>query len=262
MNRREFIKKTSLYTAGGLILVSGCEKLHDYYSDTGKTVYEPNQLSGLQLWLKADAGIVGNPSVTQWQDQSGNGNHAGLGVSPTYTTNVINGKPALYFNGSTNYLTGIAPGFTGNPSLTVFAVWQQANITVTMNVFLTGTNTTNLGIGIGANNNNNVFFQWGAVSDCRYGPNNTNWVIESGVKGINPNNLHLYINGSQKSQTIVTTTATIGVTNYYVGCAGAGLSNYVNGNVAELVLYNRVLSDTERYGVELYLSNKYGISIA
>ena len=66
--------------------------------------------NGLQLWLKADAGLTTNTSgaVTTWADQSALGNHAtppaDLAKAPTVELNALNGKPTLRFGGGTRYL--------------------------------------------------------------------------------------------------------------------------------------------------------------
>jgi hypothetical protein len=64
----------------------------------------PSDISGLRLWLKADAGIVFNEDklVSTWEDQSGNKNNF---FAPEYsnggifTPNEINGKPSVFLNG-------------------------------------------------------------------------------------------------------------------------------------------------------------------
>ena len=40
--------------------------------------FDPSQLSGLKLWLKADTGVTvdGSGNVSSWADQSGNNNTA------------------------------------------------------------------------------------------------------------------------------------------------------------------------------------------
>ena len=65
--------------------------------------------NGLQLWLKADAGITTNATgaVTTWADQSGLGNHAtqaNPALAPTAALNSLNGKPTLRFGGGSSYL--------------------------------------------------------------------------------------------------------------------------------------------------------------
>src|ERR1035441_10988899 len=57
----------------------------------------------LQLWLKSDTGVVLNDTtVSRWIDQSGNGNDAielTKSRQPVLADNVINGKPAIRFDG-------------------------------------------------------------------------------------------------------------------------------------------------------------------
>ncbi len=64
--------------------------------------------NGLQLWLKADAGVTAAAGkVTAWQDQSGKGNNAGQTVadtSPLLVNDAINGKPVLRFDGLDDFL--------------------------------------------------------------------------------------------------------------------------------------------------------------
>ena len=64
---------------------------------------------GLSLWLKADAGVATGPNggVLQWDDQSGNANHAAQGdenLGPALISNALNNQPALRFDGVDDYL--------------------------------------------------------------------------------------------------------------------------------------------------------------
>jgi hypothetical protein len=67
---------------------------------------------GLQIWLKGDVGVtLSGPNVTNWADQSGNGNdyvQATGGKQPTVTASAINGLPAVTFNGTSQFLTSAA----------------------------------------------------------------------------------------------------------------------------------------------------------
>src|SRR5437868_2555791 len=65
--------------------------------------------TGLQLWLKSDAGVTTNSTglVTKWADQSGIGNDAIQSDStkaPSLVLNSLNGIPTLRFPGGTRYL--------------------------------------------------------------------------------------------------------------------------------------------------------------
>jgi hypothetical protein len=81
--------------------------------------------AGLQLWLKADAGVTTTGgAVTAWADQSGNHNDAlqtSTGLAPVLVNNVVNGKPALRFDGETRYLdVASAPSVAITADITSF----------------------------------------------------------------------------------------------------------------------------------------------
>ncbi|HVX65406.1 MAG TPA: hypothetical protein VHA11_02325, partial [Bryobacteraceae bacterium] len=62
----------------------------------------------LKLWLKADTGVTLNgTTVSKWADQSGNATDAtqtNASLQPVLQTNAVNGRPALQFNGTNQYL--------------------------------------------------------------------------------------------------------------------------------------------------------------
>jgi hypothetical protein len=62
-------------------------------------IYSSIPSSGLQLWLEADEGVTLNGStVSQWTDQSGNGNN-----SVQIATDCASFNPYLLYNQSENY---------------------------------------------------------------------------------------------------------------------------------------------------------------
>jgi hypothetical protein len=74
--------------------------------------FDPNSITGLALWLKADAGVTlnGSGQVTQWVDQS----PSSLSFVPDYasadvirTDNYINGLPAIVFGGTEGGVIGL-----------------------------------------------------------------------------------------------------------------------------------------------------------
>ena len=70
----------------------------------GGRAFQPPQLSGCAVWLRADIGITLNgANVSRWADQSGNGNDATQGTSgrqPGYDALQINGRPTVFFDAS------------------------------------------------------------------------------------------------------------------------------------------------------------------
>lgn len=63
--------------------------------------------AGLELWLRADAGVVADEAGLTWQDQSGRGNHAAqleVEARPELVADAVNGRPAFRFDGQDDYL--------------------------------------------------------------------------------------------------------------------------------------------------------------
>src|SRR5262245_95497 len=95
--------------------------------------FSPEQLSGLKLWLKADAitGPNDGDPVTTWPDSSGNGNDATQATAakkPTYKAGIQNGRPVIRFDGVDDILA--TPSVTMATAFTLFAVasrpWNTA----------------------------------------------------------------------------------------------------------------------------------------
>ena len=84
----------------------------------GATASLPFLSSGsLQLWLKADAGVVTNGSgyVSQWQDQSGNANNAFQSTASQQPSLVaasgLFGRAVVRFNGIEDNTNGSSPWY-------------------------------------------------------------------------------------------------------------------------------------------------------
>lgn len=71
--------------------------------------FDPRRLGSLAIWLDASQlfGVADGAEVATWNDLSGNGNDATQSTSskrPTYQTNILNGRPALQFDGVDDFL--------------------------------------------------------------------------------------------------------------------------------------------------------------
>ena len=79
----------------------------------------PSAISGLKLWLEANAGITTNATakISTWADQSGSTNNAtqsNTNYQPLYVTNALNGLPVVRFNPTNNqYFNFSLPNFMG-----------------------------------------------------------------------------------------------------------------------------------------------------
>ncbi len=97
------------------------QNVQDQYGNTMVPAKQPVMPASLTMWLRADSGVVTNTAtgstVDAWLDQTANGNNAvtyGIGPSyrPSLGTDLVNGKPAVFFNqGSPDYFW--VPGSVG-----------------------------------------------------------------------------------------------------------------------------------------------------
>lgn len=107
-----------------------------YVSGLSPLRYPPT--ANLNLWLKADQiSASNNDQIGTWSDQSGNARHATQSTTankPVYMTNIANGRPGLWFNGTaysmTAPMTTPAWGSTaGTLYVTLSSTWLQSATT-------------------------------------------------------------------------------------------------------------------------------------
>src|SRR5690606_3873032 len=72
--------------------------------------------------------------------------------------------------------------------------------------------------------------------------------------------LSLYIDGSD-TPTTATKTAENAYGSWVIGSHKSGGSEFINGYIAEIIIYNRLITNAEREDVEDYLSQKWGIEL-
>ena len=219
---------------------------------------------GLVLWLDALAitSLGDGCSVSEWADRSVNGNNATQGTSdkqPTYVMNGLNGLPVVRFDGSNDFL--ITENVSLGNSISVFAVvkaedkmsgdphdWKYNQGIVTQykdGRYILDINSTATG------------FQFYDGSWIKAYADATNWQLYGAIREYGLTN-RLYINGA-KVASQSTSVGTPGSTNpIKIGFSG-DYSRYLKGDIAEILVYSRALSDSEREMVETYLKAKYDI---
>ena len=216
--------------------------------------------SGLQCWYDASVGVTtSGTTVTGWDDQSGNGNNATLGAgTPQLGTSQINDRPAVLFRGGNN-----------NLNINKNIIPRQEYI-----VFKSGRYAFDPG-------NPNL---WGNDWGAPFGQQNDNgWMFESGTRKMWSDGGRRPLAVSQNGTSVLETGNPNGdpygmanVANYMVlkvnpknysaafGRIGRGNNSWGNGyfDVAEIIVYDRVLTSTEENLIGGYLAGKYQISTA
>jgi hypothetical protein len=232
--------------------------------------------NGLQLWVKADLGVTTNATgrVEKWADQSGNKNDATQtddSAKPTLVPNVVNGKPALRFDGKTNYLdvaNGTGLDIVGD--IASFAVIRVDDYTTYNEVW---------GKTAGPGGNLPAPTDWYLVQGTGvpqfYRGDGTGSGIQPapGQRPIKANNYVVvgvrqagtavthFLNGSTNGVGQITVTPADGGTDLKIG-SREDLFTKMKGDIAELLIYNNALSDADIVNAQNYLRTKYGITNA
>jgi type II secretory pathway pseudopilin PulG len=254
---------------GNGVIFNGCKTSS---STTAPTYSSPPTTTGMTLWLDANdcttIKLADNTAkVSQWNDKSPSGTNftqAFDSQRPTYTLAAINSKPSIHFTGK--YLsTASLPGstFFSATESTSFLVSTPTSATLERLALIWRTSNTNR-YAIGRDFSHVFYFDnpnvtvnsgrlMGTISvDSR-------WSIYSFVK--NSTGQYIYNNGTlESSQNTSSTLDTSVSTPMYIGMYDGG-GFYFLGDMAEILIYNRALSTTERNGIESYLGTKYNIFI-
>ena len=253
----------------------------------------------LVLWLKADAASsltttnngTSTNAICGWADQSGYGNNAMQSTSsyqPVLEPTGLSGHPCLYFNGS-NYLTindnsngSMRPG-----AITVFAVAQDAEVGseaddqalisrpyygsgnwrnpyVSYDMSLTGDDDNQLR-NVVVTTTNSV---WSKVEGGQsFFQANTTYQFTWEYDGTNSQNVYWDGTAEDTYYSSASPSGPIQYPNSLHTCIGnvtdVNYTNYwesLDGRVAEILVYNGALNNTDRQFVEAYLADKYGLS--
>lgn len=217
---------------------------------------EPDEIAGLALWYKSDwtEWYEGQTINFAWNDVSGNGKDLALVGSPGpkfYTKPDSGGNPIIRFKASEGRFRHASTG--------VHLEWTLVYVGR-----LIGPTPGRVIDATYAPNNLLVGF-WNGYEDVMYDngfttPNTqtawtTNWKLYSGdgTSGLS----RLFSDGVLMGST--TTAAGWGNTFNVSGYSSSGTEETCDCEVAEIVMYNRKLSDVERQQVEEYLRVKWEV---
>jgi len=254
-------------------------------------------LDGLQLWLRADRGVelVKGSSVVAWRDQSGNGHDAVQSDPyrcPRLIQSSIQGRPAIRFDGEDDVLGLVDAGGQEMTALTVFVVHRlnrrgsKGSQSYTGDYFV---------MGLGGDGNVRYRY-WGFATLGSAGGNSSDLVDVYSGWG---NDMRMRKNGiSTFGKTLLwcaTTEGSIHRTKMYAegteclgkplgvdgpirikignadGTGGGGLGGVLlddlrvhasASEIAEVIVFNRVLQTAERAATEKYLGQRYSLQIS
>ena len=279
MNGRVYtIKKTSFKnrviisgnidtSASGYIMVAGSNPVEfptlSVYSNgnqwytteisAGIDIIAPTSVGNLVLWLDADdtsTMLFNSGNVTDWNDKSGLGHHASQGATndqPLLVANELNNRSVLRFDGGSDHL-----------DVSDFSLVQPTEVFI-----IVKWNATNDMIMDGTAVNTGSLWTTSTAGDLRMyaGLILTRTVGTMGEWRL----LTCAFNGSssqmRSSGSMLGAVGDVGSANMggiTIGASGTG-SNPLDGDIGEILIYNKALTNLERIIVVMYLNQRWGI---
>jgi hypothetical protein len=210
---------------------------------------------GLQVWFNSGLGVSKDDSnkVSEWVDQSGNGYLAQITGSqrPLWVEDVTNDQPVLRFDGSNDYLMTNYTGVGGN-EMTLVVVTKGSNYQSLLCM---------------QNGSSHVVYPWSGAGLALISSNGGGYdSISAGLRTGEWNvGVQTYKVGDRqncyRNGVLASTKGAGGSLPSQVLRLGSnnGSSEFMNADVAEILIYNRVLTAAEQRTVEGYLAKKYDV---
>ena len=227
----------------------------------------PSNFSDLVIWLRADSGAtfdIPTQRVSAWADQSGNNNSVAEDTATRqplrYGYDGANDKAYINFDGTSNQMVSNSNSPMSSNSFTAFVVAKQhTSDTNIQRIFnYSKGNTANIVIGCKDNkfyfnvNNNRTPLVGESIN---VGSSLTNYSLVKVQFTASGGLLKMSINGGADSDNDISgwdTNIVFNETTFDIG-------RYAKADIAELIVYNRVLSSTETAEVKGYLNTKFKI---
>jgi len=211
----------------------------------------------LVLWVRADSGVTqdGSGFVSSWVNLApGGGNvvQATNSYQPKLITGQVNGKPVIRFDGSDDHME--SPSITMGPGVTVITVIKTT--TTARQRFISDQNYLIYGF------ENNALFS--------YGGNGGGWNGGGSSVSVPINQFNIvamthdgstsrgYVNGTTTANLAYARSSHTGPVQIGAyNLPGYGIGEMFAGDVAEILIFNKLLSEEERKTIEGRLMMKY-----
>ena len=253
-------------TLGQVLQFNGTE----YVPTTLPILFSPTNIPELQLWLRADLGVTFNGgNVSGWYNQSGvvDTNRDMVQVTsanqPIFNSanSSYNNQPTLDFTQSSSQFLNSVGNWSPDlaPSYTVIMVGNDA-----------GTSGSNQYCWFSPNSSPGPFFYLGETGYGYSIQNGISYTFTNIYSAGAPSFVMIEFNSSgtdtfRLNADTIPATGTFSLTNNNIGTNGftLGLATgvYLTGSIAEIMVYNGILSTSNRGLIEDYITSRYGIAI-
>ena len=235
----------------------------------------PSDFSDLVVWLRADSGVtfdIATKRVSLWSDYSGNSNNVAQSTTASQPLRIgydgANDKARFTFDGTNDYLESSSNcPITGN-NLSIFYV-AKANQTTTLSQRIIGykDSSDDDRLNLSIDSTGRIVFkaidddgEVGSITSAGSDLGTTHHIVSARIHN------HMfrlqYNNNTEVHQNFAHFNNSDGFAEapFRVGHILDGAADtYLNGEVQEIIIYNRYVSNEERNEIRDYLNNKYRI---
>ncbi len=220
--------------------------------------------SNLCLWLRADEGVPSSEGpVSDWADQSGNANDAMQSTSDNQPilesfVSAMNNQPAIHFNGSSSYMVLPASVTLGIQShaYEFFIVARTSSASDATQFLIAGSMSQ-------------YEFHLNYEPGARFIPNGIQ-LDEGSLGSYSDGYTHVFsgrassTGGAIRVDGVDGTTSISDLTSSDEGSLYLGRRSdatyYLDGDIAEVFIYNTVQTSAQRNSIDHYLANRYNIT--
>lgn len=208
--------------------------------------FDPSSVTGLKMWLKADSmSLPDGTGITSWADSSANNYDLTSGTA-TFKTNILNGKPVVRFNGTSNRLYTAADIGAPQP----FEIFIVAKVGVGIQMLRTTSGANPVLLYLGAGGEFSIYA----------GSSGTGSGDRSGA-------FHVFNGAVQFALGYSQIDGVSDLSGAAVGSNGMGVINlmydmtstFYAGDIAEILIYQVEMAPADRLNITNYLRTKYGL---
>lgn len=223
-------------------------------SITSNASFNPLSLGNCSIWLRADKGVsLSGSAVTAWADQSGTGNNfvAGVGGSPAFVSNAINGQPGITTTGTESLdCAALASSIVGPVTIYVVTIINSSGTRVIFDSIIGQRLRVYGNSGV-----HNLFIN----GINQIGFTDANPGIFCAALDYDGTNDGLFYNSYDITE-IAGPKTSVTLTDFRLGNSQTAASP-LGGPICELILYNTVHTPVQRRQVAQYLGDRYQLSV-
>lgn len=220
----------------------------------------PSDVPGLAAWYRADQGITIATGVSQWNDLSGHGlnlTQVTGANQPAFLPTDQGGQPWLSFNGTSHVLTRAATVLLTATEYSFFTAHQFGTNGTDQVIFSDSDNATGMFVRQFSTGERGLTHP--GIADCKDAAAGTAYERWDGIFRTGTTAVFTVNDATQALSAGTTMTAPAAGSVLAIGARGTTPDLFLNGKVAEIVIFARAVTPTEAAMIRAYMKARYQI---